>query len=107
MTSPARRLWGRELLEGTLPTYTSSLPQTARPRSAQVRWAALFDGDALVAMRAILYTAAGVLVVGFVAVGRAKDLSRLGGGESGGVGFLECDQTAGELEQREVVLVFL
>jgi hypothetical protein len=27
--------------------------------------------------------------------------------ESGGVGFLECDQAAGELEQREVVLGFL
>jgi hypothetical protein len=27
--------------------------------------------------------------------------------ESGGVGFLECDQAAGELEEREVVLGFL
>jgi hypothetical protein len=27
--------------------------------------------------------------------------------ESGGVGFLECDQAAGELEQGEVVLGFL
>jgi hypothetical protein len=27
----------------------------------------------------------------------AKDLSRLGGGQSGGVGFLEGDEAAGEL----------
>jgi hypothetical protein len=27
--------------------------------------------------------------------------------ESGGVGFLECDEAAGELEEREVVLGFL
>jgi hypothetical protein len=31
----------------------------------------------------------------------------LGGGESGGVGFFECDEAAGELEEGEVVLVFL
>jgi hypothetical protein len=31
----------------------------------------------------------------------------LGVSESGGVGFLERDQSAAELEQREVVLVFL
>jgi hypothetical protein len=31
----------------------------------------------------------------------------LGESESGGVGFLEGDQGAAELEQREVVLVFL
>lgn len=36
-----------------------------------------------------------------------KGLSRLGEGESGGVGFLEGDQAGGELEQGEVVLVFL
>ena len=36
-----------------------------------------------------------------------KGLSRLGEGESCGVGFLEGDQAAGELEQGEVVLVFL
>ena len=38
----------------------------------------------------------------------AKDLSRLSGeGEFGEVGFLEGDETARELEQREMVLVFL
>jgi hypothetical protein len=31
----------------------------------------------------------------------------LGGGEARGVGFLERDEAAGELEQREVVVVFL
>jgi hypothetical protein len=31
----------------------------------------------------------------------------LGEGEACGVGFLESDQSAGELEQGEVVLVFL
>ena len=31
----------------------------------------------------------------------------MGGGEAGGVGFLEGDQAAGELEQGEVVGVFL
>lgn len=31
----------------------------------------------------------------------------MGESESGGVGFLERDQAAGELEEREVVLVFL
>jgi hypothetical protein len=31
----------------------------------------------------------------------------LGRGEAGGMGFLEGDQTAGELEQGEVVFVFL
>jgi hypothetical protein len=37
-----------------------------------------------------------------------KDLSRLSGeGEFGEVGFLEGDETACELEQREMVLVFL
>jgi len=36
-----------------------------------------------------------------------KGLSRLGEGEPGGVGFLEGDQAAGELEQGEVVLLFL
>jgi hypothetical protein len=37
-----------------------------------------------------------------------KDLSRLSGdGEFGEVGFLEGDETARELEQREMVLVFL
>ena len=36
-----------------------------------------------------------------------KGLSRLGEGEPGGVGFLEGDQAASELEQGEVVLVFL
>ena len=36
-----------------------------------------------------------------------KGLSRLGEGESSGVGFLEGDQAAGELEEGEVVLVFL
>ena len=42
-------------------------------------------------------------------VGRlaAKGLSRLGEGVSGGVGFLEGDQAAGEVEEGEVVLVFL
>ena len=37
----------------------------------------------------------------------AKGLSRLGERESGGVGFLEGDQGAAELEQREVVFVLL
>jgi hypothetical protein len=37
----------------------------------------------------------------------AKGLSRLDEGEPCGVGFLEGDQSAGELEQGEVVLVFL
>jgi len=37
----------------------------------------------------------------------AKGLSRLGEGEPGGVGFLQGDQAAGELEQGEVVFVFL
>ncbi len=36
-----------------------------------------------------------------------KGLSRLGEGEPGGVGFLEGDQAVGELEQGEVVFVFL
>ena len=36
-----------------------------------------------------------------------KGLSRLGGGEGGEAGFLEGDQAAGELEDGEVVLVFL
>ena len=36
-----------------------------------------------------------------------KGLSRLGESESCGVSFLEGDQSAGELEQGEVVLVFL
>jgi hypothetical protein len=37
-----------------------------------------------------------------------KDLSRLSGdGEFGEVGFLEGDETARELERREMVLVFL
>ncbi len=39
--------------------------------------------------------------------GYPKGLSRLGESESCGVSFLESDQPAGELEQREVVLVFL
>jgi len=37
----------------------------------------------------------------------AKGLSRLAGCEGGGARFLECDQAAGELEQGEVVFVFL
>jgi hypothetical protein len=37
----------------------------------------------------------------------AKDLSRLGGSEFGEVSFLEGDQSARELEEREVVLVLL
>ena len=37
----------------------------------------------------------------------AKGLSRLGDGEPSGVGFLERDQAAGELEQGKVVLVLL
>jgi hypothetical protein len=37
----------------------------------------------------------------------SKGLSRLGVSELGGVGFLECDQAAGELEEGEVVLGFL
>ena len=36
-----------------------------------------------------------------------KGLSRLGVGESGGMGFLEGDQAAGELEEGKVVGVFL
>ena len=36
----------------------------------------------------------------------SKGLSRLGEGEPGGVGFLEGDEAAGELEQGEMVLVF-
>jgi hypothetical protein len=42
----------------------------------------------------------------YSAVG-SKGLSRLGGSECGVAGLLEGDQAAGELEQREVVLVFL
>ena len=38
---------------------------------------------------------------------RNKGLSRLGEGESGGVSFFEGDQSAGEVEEGEVVLFFL
>ena len=38
---------------------------------------------------------------------RTKGLSRKGGGEGCEVGFLEGDEAAGELEECEVVLVFL
>src|SRR3990170_1890265 len=48
-----------------------------------------------------------MLVTDAVATALTKGLSRLGEGEPGGVGFLERDQAAGELEQGEVVLVFL
>lgn len=37
----------------------------------------------------------------------AKGLSRLGCGEEGAAGFLEGDEAGGELEEGEVVLVFL
>ena len=39
---------------------------------------------------------------------QTKDLSRLSGdGEFGEVGFLEGDETARELEEREMVFIFL
>jgi hypothetical protein len=72
-------LWGRELLQGTLPNvhlFGASTPHPAAILAGAL--AALFDADALVAMRAIVYIAAGVLVVGFIAVGRALRLSALG-----------------------------
>jgi hypothetical protein len=72
-------LWGRELLAGTLPhvhVFGASTPHPATILTGAL--AALFDGQALAAMRIIVYTAAGALVVGFVAVGRAMRLPALG-----------------------------
>src|ERR1019366_4551583 len=72
-------LWGRELLAGTLPNvqvFGASTPHPAAILTGAL--AALFDGHALAAMRMIVYTAAGALVVGFVAVGRAMRLPALG-----------------------------
>ena len=72
-------LWGRELLAGTLPNvqvFGASTPHPAAILTGAL--AALFDGHALAAMRMIVYTAAGALAVGFVAVGRAMALPALG-----------------------------
>jgi hypothetical protein len=73
-------LWGRELLQGTLPNvhlFGASTPHPAAILTGAL--AALFDADALVAMRAIVYIAAGGLVVGFIAVGRALRLRAYAG----------------------------
>jgi hypothetical protein len=72
-------LWGRELIEGSLPhvqLWGASTPHPASILTGAV--AALFGGGALDAMRVIVYLAAGALVVGFVAIGRAVRLSELG-----------------------------
>ncbi len=72
-------LWGRELLAGTLPNvhvFGASTPHPASILTGAV--AALFGANALSAMRAIVYLAAGALSVAFVAVGRARRLPALG-----------------------------
>jgi hypothetical protein len=72
-------LWGRELIDGSLPhvqLWGASTPHPASILTGAI--AALFGGSALAAMRVIVYAAAGALVVGFVAVGRAVRLTALG-----------------------------
>jgi hypothetical protein len=72
-------LWGRELIDGTVPhvqVLGASTPHPASILTGAV--AALFGASALDAMRTIVYLAIGALVVGFVAIGRALRLGALG-----------------------------
>jgi len=72
-------LWGRELIDGTLPHVQILGASTPHPASILTgAVAALFGASALGAMRAIVYLAIGALVVGFVALGRAVRLIELG-----------------------------
>jgi hypothetical protein len=72
-------LWGRELLAGAMPdvhVWGASTPHPASILAGAL--ASAFGAHALEAMRALLYLAAGLLVVGFVAIGRALRLPALG-----------------------------
>jgi hypothetical protein len=72
-------LWGRELLEGTLPNVHVIGASTPHPASILAgALAALFGPDALSAMRVFVSIAAGALAVAIVGFGRARRLPALG-----------------------------
>jgi len=72
-------IWGRELLDGSLPNVHLWGASTPHPASILVgALAAVFDTDALTAMRTIVYLAAGAGFVALIAIGRAAQLRVLG-----------------------------
>jgi hypothetical protein len=72
-------LWGRELIDGSVPNVHLWGASTPHPASILVgALAAAFGTGALTAMRAIVYLAAGCGVVALIALGRAMRLNALG-----------------------------
>jgi hypothetical protein len=71
--------WGRELIHGELPDVHAPGASTPHPLSILAgAVAALFSADALDAMRAIVFVAAGAAIVSLLAVGRACGSLALG-----------------------------